>query len=504
MRAGAGKLRLRLGLGGLGHPLQQRRGKRSRDDREMDLPHVILPLSLCDYICSHPAERSLNPGASKPPVLAVSDVAPLSTAARLVGLQRGMKMDGLRRTPGVYIQELPAFAPSVIGVPTGVPAFIGYSEKAADPAGGGSLVNVPSPISSLADYETLFGGGWTGDATGIAPILWESLSLFFGNGGGECYLVSVGSFAEFAADMSDAGLAPQRCQAGLEALSALVGPTLLLAPDALAMSEADYYSFACAMMRQAATLQDRFAILDVPGGRDPANATPALIQAAIAGFRAGIAPVQAYGSYGASYFPYLDAVIGGTRRVMPASVAVAGLYADTDSLRGVWNAPANLSVAMVDGVTIPVTDAEQGDMAMPLDGLAVNAIRMFPGRGALVWGARTLDANSLDYRYIQVRRTLIYIEQSIKAALSPFAFEPNAPATWSSVSAMISTFLTQLWQQGGLMGDKASDAFQVSVGMGTTMTAQHVLDGYMRVSVTLQLIHPAEFIELTFTQKMQS
>jgi phage tail sheath protein FI len=107
------------------------------------------------------------------------------------------------------------------------------------------------------------------------------------------------------------------------------------------------------MLRQAATLQDRFAILDVPGGRDPANKTPALIEAAIGRFRTGIAPAQAdAGSYGASYFPFLVSMIDGNPRVMPASPAMAGLHANIDSIRGGWNAPANLSVAMVDGVTM--------------------------------------------------------------------------------------------------------------------------------------------------------
>lgn len=414
-------------------------------------------------------------------------------------------MDKSRATPGVYIQELSAFPLSIVGVATAVLAFIGYSEKATDPVGGNSLTNVPASVSSLADYETMFGTGWSGDPTGVVPILRESVAMFFGNGGGNCYVVSVGSFADFTTDMGAAGLAPQHFQAGLDAIATQVGPTLLVAPDALAMAEADYYAFACAMLRQAASLQDRFAILDVPGGRDSANATPQRIQAAIARFRTGIASVQAEaGSYGASYFPFLESVIDGNPRVMPASPTMAGLYADTDSVRGVWNAPANLSVAMVDGVTIPVGDAEQGDMNVPLDGLAVNAIRLFAGRGAVVWGARTLDGNSQDYRYIQVRRTLIYIEQSIKAALAPFAFEPNTGATWASVSGMISNFLTGLWTQGGLMGAKASEAFQVSVGLGTTMTAQDVLDGYMRVLVTVQMIHPAEFIELSFEQRMQS
>ncbi len=316
-------------------------------------------------------------------------------------------------------------------------------------------------------------------------------------------IVSAGSFADFTADLGAAGLAPRRLHAGLAAVAVQSGPTLLVAPDALAMEETDYYSFACAMVRQAADLQDRFAILDVPGGGDPANKTPELIEAVTARFRAGMAPVGEANSYGASYFPYLDAVIGGSPRIMPASPVDGRALCGYRQPARVWNAPANVSVAMVDDVTIAVSDAEQGGLNVPLDGFAVNVIRSFSGRGVIVWGARTLDGNSQDYRFIQVRRTLIYIEQSIKAALQPFIFEPNAPTTWAAVSAMISNFLTGLWSQGGLMGDKASDAFQVSVGMGSTMTAQDILDGTMRITLTLQMTRPAEFIVLTFEQQME-
>jgi phage tail sheath protein FI len=103
-----------------------------------------------------------------------------------------------------------------------------------------------------------------------------------------------------------------------------------------------------------------------------------------------------------------------------------------------------------------------------------------------------------------VRRTLIYIEQSIKAALGSFVFAANASLSRSTVAAGISGFLADLWQRDGLIGNKPCDAFTVSVGLGATMTTQHVLDCYMIVAVTLRLIHPAEFIELTFTQTMDS
>ena len=102
-----------------------------------------------------------------------------------------------------------------------------------------------------------------------------------------------------------------------------------------------------------------------------------------------------------------------------------------------------------------------------------------------------------------MRRTLIYIEQSVQQALNRFVFAPNDAKTWVGVTAMISNFLQGLWSQGGLMGAKASEAFTVQCGLGTTMTGLDVLDGYMRVQITLQMIHPAEFIELTFKQQMQ-
>ena len=93
--------------------------------------------------------------------------------------------------------------------------------------------------------------------------------------------------------------------------------------------------------------------------------------------------------------------------------------------------------------------------------------------------------------------------ESIKTALAQFVFAPNDGKTWVTVVSMVSNFLQWLWAQGGLMGDKASDAFTVQCGLGSTMTGQDILDGYMIVSVTLQMIRPAEFIELTFKQQMQ-
>jgi phage tail sheath protein FI len=189
--------------------------------------------------------------------------------------------------------------------------------------------------------------------------------------------------------------------------------------------------------------------------------------------------------------------------LLPSSPAMAGVYTYTDTARGVWNAPANVTLTSVLKPNVQLNDAQQGELNVPLDGKAIDVIRQFVGRGAVVWGARTLDGNSNDWRYIQVRRTIVYIEQSIKAALQPFVFAANDGRTWVAVTAMVSNFLTGLWTQGGLMGAKPDEAFSVSCGLGSTMTPLDILEGYMIVQVRLQMIRPAEYIELTFKQKMQ-
>jgi len=203
-------------------------------------------------------------------------------------------------------------------------------------------------------------------------------------------------------------------------------------------------------------------------------------------------------------FKQIETLIAASMNVLPASGFAAGVWAASDARNGVWNAPANIALSAAVSPYYVMTDEEQAGYNVPVNGQAINIVRAQPGRGNVVWGARTFDGNSNDYRYIQVRRTLIYIEQSIQQALEPYVFAANDSLTWSTVSAAISSFLTDLWQRGGLMGDKPSNAFTVSVGLGSTMTSQNILDGYMIVAVTLQLIHPAEFIELTFTQTMGS
>ena len=131
------------------------------------------------------------------------------------------------------------------------------------------------------------------------------------------------------------------------------------------------------------------------------------------------------------------------------------------------------------------------------------SLKTFPGKGVLVWGARTLDGNSQDWRYLSVRRTVIMIEQSLKIAAEAYVFEPNVSNTWVTIKGMMTNFLTDQWKRGSLAGATPEDAFSVDIGLGVTMTPTDILDGIMNISIKLAVVRPAEFIVITFQQQMQ-
>ena len=189
--------------------------------------------------------------------------------------------------------------------------------------------------------------------------------------------------------------------------------------------------------------------------------------------------------------------------LFPPSAAMAGIYTMVDNSRGVWKAPANVTLNYVGSTVEDIDDEQQADLNTPAHGKAVNVIRLFRGEGVKVWGARTLDGNSLDWRYVNVRRTLLFLEESIKNAARAYVFEPNDAGTWINMKCMIDSFLRSVWKRGGLAGATPEDAFEVHIGLGDTMTAEDILDGIMRITVLVAVTHPAEFIEITFQQQAQ-
>lgn len=189
--------------------------------------------------------------------------------------------------------------------------------------------------------------------------------------------------------------------------------------------------------------------------------------------------------------------------LLPPGGAIAGIYAKTDNERGVWKAPANLSLSAVISPAVKISHEQQAEYNVDVNsGKSINIIRSFTGKGTLVWGARTLAGNDNEWRYVNVRRFFNFVEESVKKATEQFVFEPNDANTWVKVQAMIENFLTTLWRQGALQGIKPEHAFYVAVGLGKTMTALDILEGRLIIEIGMAAVRPAEFIILRFSHKM--
>lgn len=470
------------------------------------------------------------------------------------------------KTPGVYIEEIPKFPPSIAAVDTAIPAFIGYTELAIA-RDGSDLTRRPKRIESLVEYELYFGGaqretgitvtieettvagpgkpvGITGtaaltEAARSRHILYYAMQLFYANGGKSCYIVSVGPYKAAVGD----NLVATELESGLEPLSKVDEPTLIVVPEAQSLSvAADFGTLQNNCLAQCEALKDRFVIMDVHGDTESLNDPEADFLVAAAAFRTN-GPNQSL-KYGAAYAPnletvldyayddatvlvteVLDGVAGAATALdvmtsnqskeraraairdlplkLPPSGAIAGIYARVDAERGVWKAPANVGVNAVVRPTIEYTNTTNDALNVdPTAGKSINAIRPFVGKGTLVWGARTLAGNDNEWRYVSVRRFFIFVEESTKKATEQFAFEPNDANTWVKVQAMIENFLTTQWRAGALQGIKPEHAFYVAVGIGKTMTPLDILEGRMIVEIGMAAVRPAEFIILRFSHKM--
>ncbi len=458
------------------------------------------------------------------------------------------------KTPGVYVEEISKLPPSVAQVETAVPVFIGYTQNTS--YNGINLVYKPTKIKSLKEYEEIFGGAKPavltvsvvgGELSGNVTFstlefrMYYSLQMYFANGGGPCYISSAGAYPNTVVPAE----ATTALSTALTAVQKEDEPTMILIPDAHLSGEAGSYSLYSAALAQSALLMDRVTIIDLfsANGTD----TFASIEST---FRTSIG--NNFLSYGAAYYPYLrtqlnqiidettQAVVvgsdnfvmrlpddaadlstslyhqhsklyfnikksmdrGDNKIILPPSSAVAGVYCQVDANRGVWKAPANVSLNMVLELMQKIDDYDQQDMNVTGTGKSVNAIREFMGKGKMVWGARTLAGNDNEWRYISVRRFYNMVEESVKKSTEPFVFEPNDANTWSKVKGMIENFLTLQWRAGALQGAKTDDAFYVSVGLGSTMTALDILEGRMIVEIGMAVVRPAEFIILRFSHLM--
>ena len=275
-------------------------------------------------------------------------------------------------------------------------------------------------------------------------------------------------------------------QAGLDRLRDVDDVNLVVVPDA--SSHPDRQSIQQAAIDHCLDLQDRFAILDSAPGIPPFG--PGSVEEQRA-------QVTADRGFAALYYPWLitrdPTGTGPTPRTMtiPPSGSIAGVYARTDQERGVHKAPANTDVRGVLGLEQRLSDRLQG----PLNLEGVNVLRIFPGNAqVIVWGARTtVEPDITDWLYVNVRRLLLYIEESIQEGIRWAVFEGNDLSLWQKLNRTITAFLTEVWRDGGLFGAKPEDAFQVRIDEALNPPSERAL-GRLHIEIQVAPVRPAEFI----------
>ena len=533
-------------------------------------------------------------------------------------------------TPDSYFEEQTVQSLSITPGATALAVFIGYTRKAVD-TDGNALTNVLTPVGSLLDYEAYFGGVECAgfdvlidvdgnaahvSATGTRSHLYQSIDLYFRNGGGSCFILSIGSSRD--------PVIREDFERGLAVLKNDDRPTLIVLVDAVNLGNADYYMLCNSALEQCSELKDRFVILDVKNND-------------ITAFRNGIGIANL--SYGAAYYPYLNttsvtpcdetlvsvrhgyglfekencirisyagrpgegaaisideaendqedtphvsvagnrisllvdpgtgsapaAIIDAWKRVsepgkfavgiagtgqdslvrqqadlvfdeeiatladnrikidnpsvyasvvgalhqrkttVPPGCVVAAAYSKTDIASGPWKAPANIVIDDVIGPVLEINNSGQEFLNDSPDGKSINALRSFVNRGTLIWGTRTLDGNSNEWRYIPVRRLFIKVESDIRRATAFAVFEPNNSFTWLKIRTMLIGYLDELWSAGALNGTTAEEAYFIRLGLGETMDDEDVKEGRLHISVGIAAVTPAEFVVLTITHNLQ-
>jgi len=382
-------------------------------------------------------------------------------------------------TPGVYIEEVSTGPRPIEAVGTSVAGFVGVAPDSA------KHLNEPMWF----DNWTQFIRDFVSPGNASTPLA-NAVFGFFQNGGGRCCVVNVG------ADNSIVGDGQGR--KGLGVLEESDEIAIVAAPGYM---DAESYD---ALLSHCEKMKDRVAILDAPPQVSKIDAltkvatAPAKTKKSRGASEEAISeadalrPRQSDGGWGAFYFPHItvrDPLSAKDLVDVPPSGHIAGIYARSDATRGVHKAPANEAVRGALNVTYRVTREEQAT----LNPNGVNCIRLFPGEGIRVYGARTLAESSSEWRYLNVRRLFNMIEESIARSTRWVVFEPNDRPLWKAIRRDVSAFLTMIWRQGALMGRTPEEAFFVQCDEETN--PPEVIDAGTVVTVVgIAPVKPAEFV----------
>ncbi|MFI1682994.1 phage tail sheath family protein [Streptomyces sp. NPDC020607] len=375
------------------------------------------------------------------------------------------------RGPGFTVTEAASGVRSVEAAKTAVAVFLATS--------AGTAADALHPVRLISwkqfeQYTAASGGEEDGEPRiAVSETVRAAVYGWFTNGGSECYLAPVAT---------ERGLT-----SALGRLESVEDVTIVVAPDlwsgTTARADAGLIAAHCEQMG------NRVAVLHLPEQTEPSVRVTEVLEIGEAARR-----------YATVYHPWLEVPgpDGETTVTVPPSGHVAGVWARVDQERGVHKAPANVGLRGVTGLTLNLTDQEQAG----LNDQGVNAIRSFPGTGLLVWGARTLAAGTdsdVEHAYLNVRRSVNFIKQSIHQSTNWAVFEPNDDRLQTSVRAMTTGFLTGLWRRGMLVGQSPDQAFYV-VCDETNNPPEKVAQGELVVEVGVALVRSAEFITFQISQ----
>lgn len=384
-------------------------------------------------------------------------------------------------SPGIYVEEFDSDVKTMNGVSTSTACFVGFAEK-------GPVEGVPVHITSMGDFQRNFGGALSKAEYGEHIYLYYAVEAFFYNGGSSCYVMR----AEFPESTTDGDIIESLLgsassdlpgkRRGLKAFLELNDVSIMTIPG---YSSPQIHS---ALIAHCENCENRFGILDA--------ACDDMTVDKLAQYK------ELYDTtYAAIYAPWIQVYSAKekTNIFIPPSGAVAGIYARTDNTRGVWKSPANEVVRNCTALMVNFNETEQSK----LNPKGINLIRPIQGSGLRVWGARTLSSDG-NWKYINIRRLFIYIEESIKVNINWAVFEPNDATLWSRVKGTIELFLNTLWRDGALLGSSPGEAFYVNVGLGTTMTQDDIANRRLICEIGVAPVRPAEYVIFRITQYMQN
>ena len=384
--------------------------------------------------------------------------------------------------PGVFVEEVRHGRGTIDSASTSTTALVGPTRKGP--------LQTPTAVRSFAEYQATFGPAERESLVSMAA--WQ----YFSNGGRVAVVVSTARTGSHA----DAGIAAvdlvgrKSDETGIFALgnppSNIPPPNILVMPDTAALAIREHAS---AVKTALAFCEERrvFFIVDPPAPRSKRRALEQVLDwakrsGAIRHANAGV------------YFPRIECAdpSGKSGTMMtPPSGAIAGIYARTDLRDGVWKAPAGTAARLLgaNDVEIALTDVQIGE----LHGASINSIRPFSPRGVLAWGARTFvgETTNQQWKYVNVRRLLLFIEESLDDGLRWSVFEPNGESLWAQIRLSVSSFLNHLWQAGALIGPSVKEAYFVKCGRDT-MSQTDINDGRVILLIGVAPTRPAEFVIL--------